>query len=100
MTPKLVRSVSHATRAAPLDGAIGDRLANRLGNICFGMEAAGLMDNSPCLVIREISDYADSHKNNHWQGYAAATVAASAKELLSVVPPEEVRSERNVSQLD
>ncbi len=31
----------------------------------FKIEAAGLMNSSfPCLVIREISDYADSHKND------------------------------------
>ncbi|KAL2818214.1 hypothetical protein BDW59DRAFT_152168 [Aspergillus cavernicola] len=63
------------------------------------MEAAGLMDDFPCLVIRGISDYADSHKNNHWQGYAAATAAAYAKELLSVIPPEEVENELMVSEL-
>ncbi|KAE8139545.1 hypothetical protein BDV38DRAFT_280898 [Aspergillus pseudotamarii] len=44
------------------------------------MEAAGLMDNFPCLVIRGICDYADSHKNKDWQEYAAATAAAYAKE--------------------
>jgi hypothetical protein len=54
------------------------------------MEAAGLMDNFPCLVIRGICDYADSHKNKQWQGYAAATAGAYAKELLSVIPPKQV----------
>ena len=47
------------------------------------------MDNFPCLVIRGICDYADSHKNKQWQGYAAATAAAYAKELLSVIQVEE-----------
>ncbi|KAK2050877.1 hypothetical protein LY76DRAFT_529594, partial [Colletotrichum caudatum] len=32
--------------------------------ICFEMEAAGLMDKFPCLVIRGICDYADTHKND------------------------------------
>lgn len=54
--------------------------------ICYGMEAAGLMNNFPCLVIRGICDYADSHKNDQWQPYAAATAAAFAKELLDYVP--------------
>jgi hypothetical protein len=49
------------------------------------MEAAGLMDNFPCLVIRGVSDYSDSHKNKDWQGYAAATAASYAKELLSMI---------------
>ena len=58
------------------------------------MEAAGLMDESPCLVIRGICDYADSHKNKRWQPYAAATAAAYAKELLSIIPTAEVATAR------
>ncbi|KAI9043562.1 Pfs domain protein [Aspergillus affinis] len=41
------------------NGAIRDRLARELGVLCFEMEAAGLMDQIPCLVIRGISDYAE-----------------------------------------
>jgi nucleoside phosphorylase len=58
-----------------------DSLAERDKVICFEMEAAGLMDNFPCLVIRGICDYADSHKNKKWQPYAAAVAAAYAKKL-------------------
>ena len=61
-----------------------------LNIICVEMEAAGLMDSFPCLVIRGICDYADSHKNKKWQPYAAATAAAYMKELLSVIPPKDV----------
>lgn len=50
--------------------------------LCFEMEAAGLMDVFPCLVIRGICDYSDSHKNKDWQEYAAATAAAYAREIL------------------
>jgi nucleoside phosphorylase len=71
-------------------GGTRDRLANEHGIICFEMEAAGLMDHFPCLVIRGVSDYADSHKNKHWQGYAAATAAAYARELLLFIDPAEV----------
>jgi nucleoside phosphorylase len=67
-------------------GQTRDRLARELGILCFEMEAAGLMDNFPCLVVRGICDYADSHKNKQWQEYAAATAAAYAKELLSLIP--------------
>jgi nucleoside phosphorylase len=49
------------------------------------MEAAGVMNIVPCLVIRGIADYADSHKNKIWQEYASATAAAYAKSLLRVV---------------
>lgn len=54
--------------------------------LCVEMEAAGLMNISPCLVVRGICDYADSHKNKDWQRYAAATAATYAKQLLSVMP--------------
>lgn len=57
--------------------------------LCFEMEAAGLMTEYSCLVIRGISDYADSHKNDKWQFYAAATAAACTKELLSYLQPNE-----------
>ncbi|WAO96704.1 PNP-UDP-1 domain-containing protein [Fusarium falciforme] len=50
-------------------GKTRDHLAQELGAVCFEMEAAGLVDaNFPCLVVCGISDYADSHKNNLWQG--------------------------------
>jgi nucleoside phosphorylase len=68
-----------------------DRVSAELGGVlCFEMEAAGLMNSFPCLVIRGICDYADSHKNKRWQPYAAATAAACAKEVLSAIPPAEV----------
>jgi nucleoside phosphorylase len=60
------------------------------GILCFEMEAAGLMNTFPCLVVRGICDYADSHKNKKWQPYAAGTAAAYAKEALLVIPPKEV----------
>ncbi|KAF2180123.1 purine and uridine phosphorylase [Zopfia rhizophila CBS 207.26] len=71
-------------------GVTRDRIANEEGVLCFEMEAAGLMDSFPCLVIRGICDYADFHKNKRWQPYAAATAAAFAKELLDVINKQEV----------
>ena len=60
-----------------------DELSAKFHNaLCFEMEAAGLMDVFPCLVIRGICDYSDSHKNKDWQEYAAATAAAYAREIL------------------
>ncbi|KAK5367777.1 hypothetical protein LTR20_009123 [Exophiala xenobiotica] len=63
------------------------------GIICVEMEAAGLMDTFPCLVIRGICDYADSHKSKVWQPYAAAAVAAYMKDLLRVVPSQGIEKE-------
>jgi nucleoside phosphorylase len=57
------------------------------------MEAAGLMNNFPCIVIRGISDYADSHKNDRWQPFAAAAAAACAKEFLEHVQPKAIEAE-------
>jgi nucleoside phosphorylase len=68
-----------------------DQLSVELGGVlCFEMEAAGLMNSFPCLVVRGICDYADSHKNKRWQPYAAATAAAYAKEVLSIIPAAEM----------
>ncbi|KAH8759306.1 hypothetical protein F5883DRAFT_647903 [Diaporthe sp. PMI_573] len=62
-----------------------------VGNILyFKMEAAGIATKFPCIVIRSISNYADSHKNNGWHHYAAAAAAACAKELLSYLNPEKL----------
>ncbi|KAJ3474576.1 hypothetical protein NLG97_g9783 [Lecanicillium saksenae] len=58
------------------DAFVRDRLAAEKNVLCFEMEAAGLMNRFPCVVIRGICDYADSHKNKQWQGYAAMAAAA------------------------
>ncbi|KAH7111330.1 hypothetical protein B0J11DRAFT_619915 [Dendryphion nanum] len=82
------------------DGVTRDRLSAELGGVlCFEMEAAGLMNDFPCLVIRGICDYADSHKNKAWQPYAAATAAACAKEVLSLIPAAEVAETESVGEL-
>jgi nucleoside phosphorylase len=79
------------------DAAQRDKISADLGGVlCFEMEAAGLMNNFPCLVIRGICDYADSHKNKQWQGYAAGTAAAYAKELMSVIPSSSVQTEKRI----
>jgi nucleoside phosphorylase len=76
-----------------------DRLSREFGAKCIEMEAAGLMNDFPCIVIRGICDYADSHKNDVWQEYAAVTAAAYAKELLSVVRPVEVGSTQRATEV-
>lgn len=64
------------------DSKLRDQLSRDLGVYCVDMESAGLLNHFPCLVVRGICDYADSHRNNNWQGYASAVAAAYAKELL------------------
>ncbi|KAK0717828.1 nucleoside phosphorylase domain-containing protein, partial [Lasiosphaeria miniovina] len=64
-------------------GETRDKTAELLGGVlCFEVETAGVMDLFPCLAVRGISNYADSHKNGLWEGYASAAAAAYAKELL------------------
>lgn len=63
------------------------------------MEAAGLMNHFPCLVIRGICDYADSHKNDRWQRYASATAAAYTKELLAYVPAVEIKETKRALEV-
>ena len=74
-----------------------DQYVNEKGVLCFEMEAAGLMNHFPCLVIRGICDYSDSHKNTEWQGYAAMTAAAYARDLLHRIPPSKVDTEQAIS---
>ncbi|KAL2210079.1 purine and uridine phosphorylase [Sarocladium strictum] len=68
-----------------------DRIGHQV--MCFEMEAVGVMSDKPCLVVRGISDYADSHKNRGWRHYAAATAAACAKDLLSHVESTMAKTE-------
>lgn len=69
-----------------------DKIVRDLGGqiLCFEMEAAGLVNQFPCLVVRGISDYCDPHKNDAWQDYAAGNAAAFTRELLLTIPPTQV----------
>lgn len=81
------------------DSEIRQKLSDDLGGLlCLETEAAGLMNSFPCLVIRGICDYADSHKNEMWHKYAAATAAAYAKDLLTVIPSLEVENTRTIRE--
>ncbi|KAF7596653.1 hypothetical protein BBP40_000575 [Aspergillus hancockii] len=84
------------------DARMRDQLAQELGVLCFEMEAAGLMDQLPCLVIRGICDYCDSHKSKQWQRYAAVAAAAYGKLLLSIVPldPPAMGKQKNKTELN
>jgi nucleoside phosphorylase len=71
------------------DSKTRETLIEKHGVVCCEMEAAGLMNTRfPCLVIRGISDYADSHKNDIWIPYAAAAAAQYARDLLLAMPED------------
>jgi nucleoside phosphorylase len=72
------------------DALLRDKLAMG-GLLCFETEAAGALTDFPCMVIRGVSDYCDSHKNDVWHGYAAAAAAAYARQLFFHIPIDEVQ---------
>ncbi|KAF2183480.1 purine and uridine phosphorylase [Zopfia rhizophila CBS 207.26] len=78
---------------------VRDTLAAERDVLCFEMEAAGLINHFPCLVIRGICDYSDTHKNKEWQGYAAMTAAAYTKDLLYRIAPNRVEAERKINDI-
>ncbi|KAI8648834.1 hypothetical protein NCS56_01499400 [Fusarium sp. Ph1] len=81
------------------DTLLRDTLADQENVLCFGMEAAGLMNRFPCLIIRGICDYSDSHKSEEWQGFAAMAAAAYAKDLICYLAPELVQAEQKLSSI-
>lgn len=81
------------------DATIRDKLATERNVLCFEMEAAGLMNHFPCLVIRGICDYLDSHINKAWQGYAAMVAAAYAKDLLKTITPDKVEAKQKLKDV-
>lgn len=82
------------------DASLRDKLAEENGVLCFEMEAAGLMNHFPCLVIRGICDYSDTHKNDEWQGYAAMVAAAYAKDVLCRIPANKIEAEKEIKISD
>ncbi|KAJ9270260.1 hypothetical protein DTO212C5_3754 [Paecilomyces variotii] len=86
-----------------------DLLGQESGVLCFEMEGAGALSDFPCLVIRGISDYCDSHKNDEWHGFASAAAAAYARQLffhmpmdqkISLVPADDPGIKRIVGRSD
>jgi nucleoside phosphorylase len=68
-----------------------DQIAREHNVIAFEMEGAGVWDEVPCIVIKGVCDYADSHKCKVWQPFAAATAAAVAKAMLERYTPTDKR---------
>ncbi|KAL3462915.1 Pfs domain protein [Aspergillus heterothallicus] len=69
------------------DANFRDSMRHDHGVLCFEMEAFGVMRSFSCLAIRGIADYADNHKCDRWQPYAALAAAAYAKDLLMLIKP-------------
>lgn len=84
-TPVIHYGLIASTDRMVHDSMVRDRLSREYGVYCIETESAGAMRALPCLVIRGISHYADSHGSHDWDGYAATVAGAYAKEFLSVV---------------
>lgn len=97
--PKIHYGLIASANQLMKDALIRDALAQEKDVLCFEMEAAGLMNHFPCLVIRGICDYSDSHKNKEWQGYAAMAAAAYAKDILCQLPPTRVEAEKRINDI-
>ncbi|KKP03906.1 hypothetical protein THAR02_03994 [Trichoderma harzianum] len=73
----------HKHQDANACGEARDRISRRDKVIAFEKEGAGVWDELPsCIIIKGVSDYADSHKPKGWEKYAAATAASTTKALL------------------
>jgi nucleoside phosphorylase len=64
-----------------------DEIVKREKVIGFKIEGAGVWDNIPCIIIKGVCDYADSHKSKVWQTYTAATGASATKAFLEYWMP-------------
>ncbi|KAL4926591.1 putative kinesin light chain [Aspergillus undulatus] len=80
-------------------GQYRDEIVRKERVVGFEMEGAGVWDNIPCIIVKGVCDYADSHKSKSWQAYAAATGASAAKAFLEYWKPtkhEDARKNRHL----
>ncbi|KXH28840.1 hypothetical protein CSIM01_03490 [Colletotrichum simmondsii] len=97
-TPVIHHGLIASANQVMKDARKRDKLAKDKNVLCFEMEAAGLMNQFPCLVVRGICDYSDSHKNKQWQGYAAVAAAAFAKALVCRIPYQSLANEQTIAE--
>jgi nucleoside phosphorylase len=90
--PEIHHGIIASGSSVMKNALLRDRISMEEGVLCFETEAAGLMNQFPCLIIRGICDYSDSHKNDDWQRYAAMMAAAYTKEVLRILMPGLVKS--------
>ncbi|KAF5591594.1 ankyrin repeat [Fusarium subglutinans] len=97
--PAIHRGLIASGNSLMKDAPLRDKLAAKHGILCFEMEASGLMNHFPCVIIRGICDYSDSHKNDQWQQYAAMAAAAYARDLLLEIAPSSMLKEERIETL-
>jgi nucleoside phosphorylase len=67
-------------------GCDRDKLAAAEDILAFEMEAAGLWEDVPSLVVKSVFDYGDSHKNKKWHHFSSATAACAARAIIERLP--------------
>ncbi|KAF7558138.1 hypothetical protein G7Z17_g6 [Cylindrodendrum hubeiense] len=82
-----------------------DEIAKKFGVMAFEMEGVGVWGQAPCIIVKGVCDYADSHKDKVWQPFAAATAASVARALVeyhtkSLLADEEDRPEQLAHRVD
>ncbi len=90
--PKLHYGLIGSSNMLLKEPKLRDRLRDEYNVRAIEMEGSGIATatwmsgNTGYLLIRGICDYCDSHKNDMWQGYAAAVAAAYARALIESIP--------------
>lgn len=72
-------------------GIARDRLAREHDILAFETEGSGIWDEFPCIIVKGVCDYADSHNNKTWQNFAAATAASVVRGLIERYPKTDQR---------
>ncbi len=67
------------------DVVIRDKISQQHDVMCFEMKMTELLNDFSCIIIQEICNYLNSHKNDEWQNYVTATTTSYVKELLQII---------------
>ncbi|KHN95669.1 Nucleoside phosphorylase domain protein [Metarhizium album ARSEF 1941] len=76
---------------------VRDAIAEQSQAIAFEVEGAGVWVYVPCIVVRDVSDYADCRKDKQFQGYSAACASAYARAIVEQWVVTETRESRTAS---
>ncbi|EXK77918.1 hypothetical protein FOQG_17384 [Fusarium oxysporum f. sp. raphani 54005] len=83
-TPNVIPGPVVSTEDVLRDPDKRDNLGTK-GTVAIEMEADAVCEAFPCIVIKGVSDYADSHKNDAYQDYASATAASATMVMLVIL---------------
>ncbi|KAI9150075.1 hypothetical protein HJFPF1_09829 [Paramyrothecium foliicola] len=89
-----ISSADKVLRSSEERERLAEQLLKHTGSplLAVEMEAAGIWDELPCLVVKGVADYADSHKNKGWQNFASALAACVTRAIVERYPRTDRRS--------